>query len=666
MRSLLIASGTLALLSLLPGCPTAVDKGESGADSGDTDTDTSSALDSDADTIPDDVEGTNDTDGDGTADYLDTDTDDDGVPDSVEAGDDDPETAPVDSDGDGSWDTRDPDSDNNCVEDALESGGSSPTDTDGDDVPDYADADNDGDGVPDEVEIGSTCYPADTDGDGTPDYLDEDSDDDGVSDEVEAASSPADPADTDGDGTPDYLDTDSDDDGIPDGIEGGGSGDPRDTDGDGTPDYLDSDSDADGLSDGDEAAGTTDPYDRDTDGDGETDGAEVVAGTDPADETSYTGDGYFELKKGENGDATIEHILASASLDVAFVLDDTAYNTTTRRGLADAMGDILDALSAEGDNFGYAFAAFEDYASASYGTAGYDLPYRMEQQITDSPAAIEAAIDGLGTRSGGDLTNSTHEALYQTLTGAGYDMDCDEEYDSRADVKPFIADPGDPFGGTGGQSYDASDDFAGYSGGVGFREGAQPMVVYFAYSYLRDPESGSTTYGGSPGGCPMDASESDVVSAATELGAYLIGVASRGSRGTDQMETLAKDTESLGDTDGDGRDDDPMVLEWDGTDGDELLDFILTGVDAAYGSLTYSSVSLVATDDPYGFVTAIAPTSVDVGPNDAGETVTFLVGLKGAVESTTEDQIFTLGFTILGDGAVELGTANLIVVVPAD
>lgn len=74
--------------------------------------------DSDDDSIPDAVEGSRDTDGDGVKDSLDTDSDGDGIPDKSEAG---------------------PDPQN-------------PADTDGDGTPDYKDTDSDGDGVPDELE----------------------------------------------------------------------------------------------------------------------------------------------------------------------------------------------------------------------------------------------------------------------------------------------------------------------------------------------------------------------------------------------------------------------------------------------------------------------------------------------------------------------------------
>ena len=55
--------------------------------------------------------------------------------------------------------------------------GMSPSDTDGDNIPDYLDPDSDGDGIPDATEKGPDgMSPSDTDGDNIPDYLDPDSD----------------------------------------------------------------------------------------------------------------------------------------------------------------------------------------------------------------------------------------------------------------------------------------------------------------------------------------------------------------------------------------------------------------------------------------------------------------------------------------------------------
>jgi hypothetical protein len=108
-----------------------------------------SYVDSDGDTIPDSIEGTDDFDGDTVPNHLDDDSDGDTIPDSVEAGDDDLCTHPANSD----WGH---DSEGN------------PT---GDDRPDFLDVDSDNDGLTDaqERELGTDPTNKDTDGDGVTD-----------------------------------------------------------------------------------------------------------------------------------------------------------------------------------------------------------------------------------------------------------------------------------------------------------------------------------------------------------------------------------------------------------------------------------------------------------------------------------------------------------------
>ncbi len=92
---------------------------------------TLTVLDSDSDGIADGVEGTGDTDGDGTPDYLDADSDGDGIADSVEGS--------GDTDGDGTDDYLDEDSDGDGIPDSIEGSG----DLDGDGTPDFQDTTND-------------------------------------------------------------------------------------------------------------------------------------------------------------------------------------------------------------------------------------------------------------------------------------------------------------------------------------------------------------------------------------------------------------------------------------------------------------------------------------------------------------------------------------------
>ncbi len=220
-------------------------------------------LDSDGDTIPDDVEcpegpPCEDSDDDGLPDWQDDDSDDDGIPDADEC----PGGLPCqDSDGDGIPDWQDDDDDGDGIPTPDECPEGPPCDdSDDDGIPDYLDPDDDGDGIPtdDECPAGPPC--PDSDDDGIPDYLDPDDDDDGIPTQDEY-NDPADPDDdfctnteqdsdgdgipdcqdndADGDGIPNYLDPDSDGDGMPDEVECPAGPPCPDSDGDGVPDWLD-------------------------------------------------------------------------------------------------------------------------------------------------------------------------------------------------------------------------------------------------------------------------------------------------------------------------------------------------------------------------------------------------------------------------------------------
>jgi len=368
-------------------------------------------LDSDNDGIPDSVEGTGDSDGDGTPDYLDLDSDNDGIPDSVESG-----VTGVDSDGDGLDDAFDVDStggtdaDNNGIDDALEAG----VDTDGDGIPDSADNDSDGDGIPDAVEGNG-----DADGDGVPDYLDTDSDNDGIPDGTEAQvsgvdtdgdgiddaydvdPSPANPGggtdadgdgvddaieasgtvDTDGDGTPDMYDADSDGDGIPDTLE------PGDADADGVPDYLDADSDNDGIPDGDEAQVSG----NDADGDGidDTYDVDVTGGTDA------DGDGVDDIfGAGNTLDTDGDGIPNADDSD-----SDGDGVPDAIEGDGDSDGDgVPDYLDTDSDNDGIPDGTEAQASGVDTDGDGIDDAFDVDQAGANGGSGIDADGDDRGIR----------------------------------------------------------------------------------------------------------------------------------------------------------------------------------------------------------------------------------------------------------------------------
>ncbi len=628
--------------------------------------------DADGDTILDIHEGEDDADGDGEPNYLDLDSDGDTIKDWTEAGDNDPLTLPVDSDDDGTPDYLDLDSDNNCLSDKEEKlpTGSGPTDTDGDGAYDYADDDNDGDGILDVDEIGGACDPPDSDGDGTADYMDIDSDGDGIGDVYEAGTTEwsSEPVDTDGDGTPDYLDDDSDGDGISDADESGVTSPtdaPRDLDGDGHPDFQDTDADGDALSDSDEVnVYGTDPFDADTDGDGYSDGGEVTAGTDPLDSSSVVDGIYVEVPERSEVEEAFEFELQIQMGDIAFLIDTTGSMSGTANAMASEFSSIVSDLTSVLPDAQYGVATFDDYAYGGYGSSSYgDKPFILQSQITDDSGSIQSLLNaGVCCHGGSDGPEGSMEALYQGLTGAGYDQNCDGAYTTSTDILPFIASSSDPFGGTGGEAYDSSMSGGGTLGGFGFRDYALPVLIYATDNYMRDPDAGY----GTPGGCPLDAGSSDVVAAATDLGAYLIGVGASSSLPIPQMKALASDTNSFADTDGDGVPDTELAFTWNGSSS-TFRSSIVSAVTDLVSSIKFSTVSLVIDGDEWGFVTGIDPEEyTDIDPNAGTQVIDFTLNFRGVVPATTEDQLYKLTLNVVGDDSVLLDTQDIIVRVPGN
>ncbi len=661
-------------LTLALGAVSCSSKSSTGDDSGVTNADSGPVVqsDQDGDSILDFQEGTDDADGDGLPNDQDKDADGDTIRDAVEAGDTDPLTLPVDSDGDGTPDFLDLDSDNNCIDDATEAGRSDggAVDTDGDGIQDFRDFDNDGDGISDVQEIGSACENPDTDGDGIPNYMDIDSDGDGIGDKFESGIGPfsAVPIDTDGDGIPDYLDLDSDNDGIPDSEEGGTNGDPtvapRDTDGDGHPDSSDSDSDGDGLSDSAEVTLGTDPYDPDTDGDGFSDGGEVTAGTDPLDPTSVVDGIYVEVPERTEVETAFDFTLILERGDIGFVTDSTCSMGGTLTAMQSEFSQIVTDLSATLPDAEYAVGGHDDYAFSPYGSVGIDKPYYLRQQVTSDLTKVQDAFNAMTTHSGSDGPESAMAGIHMAASGMGYDQNCDGTYNADTDVLPFTADATnpdlDPFGGRGGEWYDATTVDGGTKGGMGFRDYSLPVIVEATDNYMRDPSAGY----GSPGGCPLDATEADAVAAFTDLGAKFVGVSVNGTLPKPQMLQISDDTNSLADLNGDGVADEEVVTEWSGSS-DTFRTELVTAIQQLVAAIKFSEVTLHVENDPYGFVQSIDPDHYSgLGTSDTGKVLTFTLTFRGTVAATTSDQSYALDLVVLGDDTIEVARKQIIVVVP--
>jgi len=137
------------------------------------------------------------------------------------------------------------------------------------------------------------------------------------------------------------------------------------------------------------------------------------------------------------------------SMDVFVSMDTTGSMGGAIANLQSAMASsIIPGIQALVPDTQFGGGTFEDFPTQGYGDFG-DQPFELFQTITSDVAAVQAAVLGFMLGSGADTPESNIEALYQIATGEGL-----------LGPPPTNVPPN-----------------ASGIGGVGFREGALPVVV---------------------------------------------------------------------------------------------------------------------------------------------------------------------------------------------
>jgi len=199
-----------------------------------------------------------------------------------------------------------------------------------------------------------------------------------------------------------------------------------------------------------------------------------------------------------------------SQLDVHFNVDTTA----SFSGEIDAIQreltrSIIPRLRSRVSNTQLGVSRFADFAVAPFGrpaTRGVaDVPYKLLSPITDTLSKVTSAVHVLDRPlgEGGDVAESSAEALFQIATGVGFARG------GRTIIEPFDRAAAAAQGG-------------GTVGGVGFRAGAFRVVVHITDAPAHSPEEYATL------GLDGTHSLASAAAALHAIGARVIGICSTG------------------------------------------------------------------------------------------------------------------------------------------
>ena len=160
---------------------------------------------------------------------------------------------------------------------------------------------------------------------------------------------------------------------------------------------------------------------------------------------------------------------------------------------------IIPGIRAKISDSAFGVSYFDDFPVNDYGSSGIDLPFGLLQSPTTDVTIAQTGVNKLSTHSGADGPESGYESLYKIATGAELRWN--------------------------GGSVAA--------GGVGFREGAIPIVFHITDAVAHD--SSNTPY--STSYVYTIFNQSQVISAMNAIGAKVVSVVSSGGYLTDTAKT---------------------------------------------------------------------------------------------------------------------------------
>jgi hypothetical protein len=378
-------------------------------------------------------------------------------------------------------------------------------------------------------------------------------------------------------------------------------------------------------------------------------------------------------------------------LDVVFSVDTTGSMQSAIDNLQEDLRLVLiEQLRARVPLVSFGVTSFQDFPLGPFGAEAApgspaDAPFRLHTAITSDVAEVASAVARLDRPlgQGGDLPESSAEALFQIATGEGY------ETRGETLIAPYD-----------GRALEGGGDV----GGVGFRRNALRVVVQVTDAPSHRPQDYATQF-------PGTHSLLEAAQALAAIGAHVVSIVSRVclpdecEDPTSNYQQARRDLELLAlETGGvTGAAEScptglggsemplasgvcPLVFDVDAA-GQGLSGLLVDGIVALIDELRFGAVSAEVAADPLGFVQgieALPGTGADPAPVadrepagmpdgvaetfvgvPGGSTLRFAIRLRNdRIAPTDVDQRFRVTLRVVGDGLL-LREQTLRVVVPA-
>jgi hypothetical protein len=159
------------------------------------------------------------------------------------------------------------------------------------------------------------------------------------------------------------------------------------------------------------------------------------ADIDQLDAVRTAWEGYFAQET--DGLGSVDTCIRNQPVDVVFLVDVSGSFDDDLPVLKAATPDLVSTILDAAPSSRFALASYSDFPFLPYGNpASNDFGYRMDLALTEDSDAFIDAVDALTIYNAEDLPQSTYEAIYQVLTGAGRDLTGDGDFDDLGEIAP--------------------------------------------------------------------------------------------------------------------------------------------------------------------------------------------------------------------------------------